>query len=45
LLLTGTHSMPDVCVNQALKNLAEFAEVFKCQVGQPMNPEQRCRVW
>ncbi|VDL77455.1 unnamed protein product [Nippostrongylus brasiliensis] len=32
-------------VNQVLANQPEFAAAFKCAVGTPMYPKERCAVW
>ncbi|XP_030555425.1 endothelin-converting enzyme 2 [Drosophila novamexicana] len=32
-------------LNYALAQMPEFAEVFQCAQGSPMNPVQRCRFW
>ncbi|PIO72525.1 peptidase family M13 [Teladorsagia circumcincta] len=44
-VLADTHSPYRYRVNQVLANRPEFAEVFKCAVGTPMNPTERCAVW
>ncbi|KAL7739098.1 hypothetical protein ACLKA6_013713 [Drosophila palustris] len=32
-------------LNYALAQMPEFAEVFNCRPGTPMNPVERCRYW
>nr|CDJ93359.1 Peptidase M13 domain containing protein [Haemonchus contortus] len=44
-ILTDTHPPSKYRVNQVLANQPEFAEAFKCAVGTPMNPRERCTVW
>ncbi|RCN33338.1 hypothetical protein ANCCAN_20833 [Ancylostoma caninum] len=37
---------PDVLrVNTVLANMPEFAKVFRCSPGSPMNPEKRCPLY
>ncbi|KHJ99552.1 peptidase family M13 [Oesophagostomum dentatum] len=45
LILTDPHSPQRYRVNQVLANQPEFAAAFKCEVGSPMNPTERCSVW
>ncbi|PIO72527.1 peptidase family M13, partial [Teladorsagia circumcincta] len=45
LILTDPHSPERYRVNQVLANQPEFAAAFKCAVGTPMNPTERCAVW
>jgi putative endopeptidase len=28
-----------------VQNMPEFGKAFGCQLGQPMMPENACRVW
>ncbi|XGW10613.1 hypothetical protein V3C99_012258 [Haemonchus contortus] len=44
-ILTDSHSPNPYRVNLVLANQPEFAEAFKCAVGTPMNPRERCNVW
>jgi predicted metalloendopeptidase len=44
-LVTDPHSPPKFRLNGSVINFLAFAEAFECQVGSPMNPEQRCEVW
>lgn len=44
-LLTDPHSPPRFRVNGACMNNVAFANAFKCPVGSPMNPPERCEVW
>ncbi|KAK6032687.1 peptidase family M13 [Ostertagia ostertagi] len=44
-ILTDVHSPHRYRVNQVLANQPEFAAAFKCAVGTPMNPKERCAVW
>lgn len=32
-------------INNVLKNIPEFSEEFKCPVGSPMNPAEKCLLW
>ena len=32
-------------VNGVVSNMPEFREAFSCETGQPMAPENMCRVW
>ncbi|VDM63456.1 unnamed protein product [Angiostrongylus costaricensis] len=45
LILTDPHAPQRYRVNQVLANQPEFATAFKCAVGTPMNPRERCAVW
>ncbi|KAI7905209.1 uncharacterized protein BX663DRAFT_502120 [Cokeromyces recurvatus] len=43
---TDTHAPWKVRVNLSLRNNAEFANIFNCPVGSPMNPkEEKCTLW
>jgi endothelin-converting enzyme/putative endopeptidase len=44
-VLTDPHSPPQFRVNGASINLPAFADAFKCPLGSPMNPHQRCQIW
>jgi predicted metalloendopeptidase len=45
LLQVDAHSPAKWRVNGAVSQVAEFAEVFSCDAGKPLNPPQRCEVW
>jgi putative endopeptidase len=42
---TDPHSPREFRVNGVVQNMAEFGQAFGCKVGQPMRPENACRVW
>jgi putative endopeptidase len=42
---TDTHSPPQWRVNGPVSDNPEFAKVFSCKPGSPMNPVSRCEVW
>ena len=42
---TDPHSPRQFRVNGVVQNMREFGEAFGCKVGQPMMPENACRVW
>jgi predicted metalloendopeptidase len=42
---TNPHSPEKFRVNGVVQNMPEFGKAFGCQVGQPMMPENACRVW
>ena len=44
-LMTDPHSLAWLRVRGAISNHANFAEVFGCPKGSPMNPEKKCSVW
>ncbi|KAI6213020.1 Neprilysin-1 [Aphelenchoides besseyi] len=44
-LMSEGHLADKFRVNYALSQFDEFARVFNCKVGSPMNPKQRCSVW
>ncbi|MDR3754373.1 MAG: M13 family metallopeptidase [Terracidiphilus sp.] len=43
--LTDPHSPGRWRVNGAVQNFDEFGKAFGCKKGQPMYPENSCRVW
>ncbi len=45
LLQVDPHSPAKWRVNGAVSQVAEFAEVFSCDAGKPLNPPERCEVW
>jgi endothelin-converting enzyme/putative endopeptidase len=45
LVVTDPHSPGKYRLIGAISNMPEFQSAFKCQTGQPMAPEKRCRVW
>jgi len=42
---TDPHSSGQWRVNGSVQNFDEFGKAFGCKVGQPMMPENSCRVW
>jgi putative endopeptidase len=44
-LKTDPHSSGQWRVNGAVQNSQKFADAFSCKKGQPMAPENACRVW
>jgi putative endopeptidase len=42
---TDPHSPGQVRANGTVRNFDEFGKAFGCHVGQPMMPEDACRVW
>src|SRR5580698_3481613 len=45
LVQTNPHSPQEFRVNGVVQNMREFGEAFGCKVGQPMMPQNVCRVW
>jgi len=43
--LTDSHSPGRWRTNGAVQNFDEFGKAFSCKKGQPMYPENSCRVW
>ncbi|KAF9575517.1 hypothetical protein EC968_002778 [Mortierella alpina] len=41
----GSYSPNNWRINGALQNSDEFAWVFGCPVGSPMNPQKKCQLW
>jgi predicted metalloendopeptidase len=44
-ILTDPHSPAKYRVNVPISNNERFAEVFQCEKGTPMSPENRCELW
>jgi predicted metalloendopeptidase len=46
-LLTATNPHPPsrVRVNAVMANSLLFADAFKCPIGSPMNPTNKCDLW
>jgi putative endopeptidase len=42
---TDPHSPREFRVNGVVQNMPEFGEAFGCKLGQPMMPQNVCRVW
>jgi endothelin-converting enzyme/putative endopeptidase len=42
---TNPHSPEQFRVNGVVRNMPEFGKAFGCKLGQPMMPENVCRVW
>lgn len=42
---TDPHSPREFRVNGVVQNIPEFGKAFGCKVGQPMMPQNACRVW
>uniref|UniRef100_A0AC35U5P2 Peptidase_M13 domain-containing protein n=1 Tax=Rhabditophanes sp. KR3021 TaxID=114890 RepID=A0AC35U5P2_9BILA len=45
ILDTDSHSLGEYRVNVPLQNYPQFATIFKCPVGSPMNPYKKCQIW
>ena len=45
LALTNEHSAGNYRVNGVVRNMPEFQKAWNCKAGQPMAPENACRVW
>ncbi|KAH8249289.1 hypothetical protein KR032_008190 [Drosophila birchii] len=41
----GEADKDEVRVNQAMRNLALFGEIFNCPKPAPLNPTDKCQVW
>ncbi|KAK1127839.1 hypothetical protein K0M31_003330 [Melipona bicolor] len=39
------HSIARLRVIGSMSNSEDFAKAFKCPVGSPMNPENKCNIW
>ncbi|XP_058467628.1 neprilysin-4 [Malaya genurostris] len=44
-LKTAVHSPGKFRVIGTLSNSEDFARVYECEIGTPMNPENKCSVW
>ncbi|KAF9337015.1 hypothetical protein BG006_006489, partial [Podila minutissima] len=44
-ILGDAHAPAKWRVNGPVQNLPDFANVFKCKAGTPMNPVKRCDLW
>lgn len=42
---TDEHSPQSARVNGVMKNSKDFAEIWRCPVGSPMNPENKCKIF
>ena len=42
---TDPHSPRQFRVNGVVQNMPQFGQAFGCKAGQPMMPENACRVW
>ncbi|HLJ87161.1 MAG TPA: M13 family metallopeptidase [Candidatus Angelobacter sp.] len=42
---TNEHSLGKFRVNGVVRNMPEFQKAWGCKTGQPMAPENACRVW
>jgi endothelin-converting enzyme/putative endopeptidase len=45
LAQTDPHSPNKFRVLGVVRNISEFGQAFGCKVGEPMEPENACRVW
>lgn len=43
--LTNPHSLGRYRANGVVRNMPEFQKAWNCKPGQPMAPENACRVW
>uniref|UniRef100_A0A6P8IC68 Membrane metallo-endopeptidase-like 1 n=1 Tax=Actinia tenebrosa TaxID=6105 RepID=A0A6P8IC68_ACTTE len=43
--MTSNYSPTPIRVNGSLKNFDDFASVFDCAPGKPMNPRSKCGLW
>ncbi|KAI8378901.1 hypothetical protein BD560DRAFT_388888 [Blakeslea trispora] len=44
-ILTDPHSPNRARVNGVAQNSDDFARIFNCPAGSPMNPTQKCMIW
>jgi endothelin-converting enzyme/putative endopeptidase len=45
LVSVDPHSPGKYRINGVVRNMPEFQKAFNCKAGQPMAPENACRVW
>jgi putative endopeptidase len=45
LVSVDPHSPGKYRINGVIRNMPEFQKAFNCKAGQPMVPENACRVW
>jgi putative endopeptidase len=45
LVSVDPHSPGKYRINGVVRNMSEFQKAFNCKAGQPMVPENACRVW
>lgn len=45
ILKASKFAPPSVRVNQVMKNLPEFSEIWGCDADDPMNPSEKCEIW
>jgi predicted metalloendopeptidase len=45
LVSVDPHSPGKYRINGVVRNMPEFQKAFNCKAGQPMVPENACRVW
>ncbi|KAM7354483.1 neprilysin-1-like [Cochliomyia hominivorax] len=41
----NSHDLDSLRLNYTLSHMPEFAEVFQCPAGSPMNPLEKCKLW
>ncbi|XP_065356444.1 neprilysin-1-like [Calliphora vicina] len=44
-LADNSHDLDSLRLNYTLSHMPEFAEVFQCPLGSPMNPVEKCKLW
>ncbi|XP_037823981.1 neprilysin-1 [Lucilia sericata] len=44
-LTDDSHDLDSLRLNYTLSHMPEFAEVFQCPLGSPMNPVEKCKLW
>lgn len=45
ILKTSKYPPPWARVNQVMKNLPEFSEIWGCDADDAMNPKDKCEMW